>query len=277
MSWQPWPELIGEGYALGLNYADHAREAALAAQPVVFRKSCRPAPGATEVCLPSRSAIYEKALALDPALCARLRLTPASIWPGLDSEVELGLILREDYDGRCDGLPALGYFLANDISLRGLQLMGEGSDEPLKFWQAAKSFPGFLPVSAQLWVAEPAWPDWPDWPDWRLRCAVRGRWRQDASLQQMLLSPRQLLDAVMQTAGRPLRAGDWILSGTPAGVALRLSARQRRWARYLPASLRVRAAWQLQKRRSGYLHVGDELEMRLEDWPALHCRIVAAP
>jgi len=86
----------------------------------------------------------------------RLRTDFGDLSTLLDYEVELGFVLLEDIaNGQLLAdhfVPPLGYFIANNLSARNVALLGEGTDMRYEYWGVSKSFPGFLPMSDQIWM-----------------------------------------------------------------------------------------------------------------------------
>lgn len=260
----------GRVFALGLTYADHLRETGEKPQdPVVFMKHCRPLPPTqTTVFTPPTPALRAAIARLEPALATWLDGRFATLPPLLDYEVELGILLRQDVSLQQlqDPVfaPQIGFFIANDLTARSVQIAGEGAAHKLDFWSAAKSFADFLPVGDTLWC--PHTPQLTYWPALTLQTRVNGQLRQSAHTSHLLYTPRQLLQrAAHHAPGGQLRQGDLILTGTPAGVALRVPAWKRRVAALLPRRLRIAAAIRSNQHHSAFLRPGDVLECSA-DW-----------
>ena len=180
----------GKVVGIGLNYRDHAAEARvpLPSEPVVFLKA------PTSVCGPADS----------------IRMLPQSVTT--DYEVELGVVLgrllRDERDpGRAMAAVA-GYVLAHDVSDRALQLERGGT------WTKGKSADTFCPVGP--WLVTPD--ELGDPQDVRLRLAVNGDVRQDGWTQDMIFTGAEIL--CYASGLMTLEAGDLVVTGTPAGVAM---------------------------------------------------------
>jgi 2-keto-4-pentenoate hydratase/2-oxohepta-3-ene-1,7-dioic acid hydratase in catechol pathway len=182
----------GKVVGIGLNYRDHAAEAGmpLPAEPVVFLKSPTSVSGPTDdvVMLPGSTTT--------------------------DYEVELGVVLGRDLRGECDPDRALsavaGYLLAQDVSDRALQLERGGT------WTKGKSADTFCPLGPWLVTPDELGPLGVGGV--RLRLTVDGDLRQDGSPSDMVFGIGELL---CYTSGlMTLEAGDVVLTGTPAGVAM---------------------------------------------------------
>jgi 2-keto-4-pentenoate hydratase/2-oxohepta-3-ene-1,7-dioic acid hydratase in catechol pathway len=81
-----------------------------------------------------------------------------------------------------------------------------------------KSLPGFLPVGDRVWIPSRAVAD--SWLCVELRTEVNGEVRQSASSSDIVVGPREILAGVAERLGLAgFQAGDWIITGTPPGVA----------------------------------------------------------
>lgn len=177
---------------VGLNYADHAREAGMEApsEPILFMKAPNSISGpADEVRMPRGSA-------------------------KLDWEVELGVVIGRRADGvsRDDALDhVLGYCVVNDLSARDWQLEGTGQ------WVKGKSFPGAGPVGP--WVVTRD--DIPDPGALRIGLQVDGEDRQSGSTATMIFDVPTLVAEASKYM--TLEPGDLIATGTPPGVGMGMS------------------------------------------------------
>src|SRR5450631_4011503 len=180
---------IGKFIAIGLNYADHAKEAGLPipAEPPMFTKaiSCLSGPN-DDVMLP------KDALKGD--------------W-----EVELGLIIGRTtrYVSEADALDSVaGYVLVNDVSERAFQ-MERGTQ-----WDKGKGCDTFGPVGP--WLVTPDEVGDPQTLEMFLN--LNGRRMQNGNTRKMIFPVRQLIAYVSRFM--TLYAGDLLISGTPPGVGL---------------------------------------------------------
>ncbi len=255
----PWPSRI---LALGLTYRDHLRETGTRPpkEPVVFEKPARTwLPKGAEVAIPGDAEMLEALEALDPGVSrglARFGFLPAM----MDYEVELGLMLLEPL--RVEELdrasPRLGFFLANDLTARTCQVLGEGAPDPFAFWAVAKGFTGFLPVSDSLWIPKDAGLD--AWPVVPLSLSVNGERRQDGSTRDLCYSPREMLRAAAKYLGGNLPQGLALVTGTPAGVAMQVPAWKRRVAdRLFDRYGKLGAAFDGYAKGTRFLRAGDRI------------------
>ncbi|MEC3975476.1 fumarylacetoacetate hydrolase family protein [Amycolatopsis sp. H20-H5] len=131
-----------------------------------------------------------------------------------DWELELAAVIgREAFRvDRADALSHVaGYTIANDLTTRDLVFRKDmpeiGSD-----WFRAKNAPGFTPLGPWLVPAEFV----EEHP--RITLRLNGELMQDESTKDMLFDVAALVSAASQTT--PLRPGDVVLTGSPAGNGL---------------------------------------------------------
>jgi 2,4-didehydro-3-deoxy-L-rhamnonate hydrolase len=180
---------IGKFIAIGLNYADHAKEANLPipTEPPMFTKaiSCLNGPN-DEVMLPKDS---QKG----------------------DWEVELGIILGRTarYVSEEDALDLVaGYVLANDVSERAFQL------ERGTQWDKGKGCDTFGPIGPWLVTADEVG----DPQNLEMFLNLNGRRMQTGNTRRMIFPVRQLIAYVSRFM--TLSAGDLLITGTPPGVGM---------------------------------------------------------
>lgn len=180
---------IGKFIGIGLNYADHAKEAKLPipTEPPMFTKaiSCLSGPD-DDVMLPRGSL--------------------KSDW-----EVELGVVIGRTarYVTEEAALDAVaGYVLANDVSERAFQ-MERGTQ-----WDKGKGCDTFGPVGP--WLVTPD--ELGDPQNLDMFLDLNGQRMQSGNTQRMIFPVRHLIAYVSQFM--TLYAGDLIITGTPPGVGL---------------------------------------------------------
>ncbi|HSR96888.1 MAG TPA: fumarylacetoacetate hydrolase family protein [Kofleriaceae bacterium] len=230
----PWPE-VSAIVALGLTYGDHARETGQkvdpSAPPTSFTKHARAfAPGAATVAVPDSAAILAALDEVEPGLAAQLRERMPLVPAVMDYEGELAVVALDAIDD--EALAAgvaqpLGLAAANDLTARVCQALGETTERPLDYWACAKSFPRFLPLAPQVWAPAGGLAQL---PELTIETRVNGERRQQASTKILMYSLAAIVRAARAQLGRPLARGDLILTGTPAGVGLRMSPIRRRVA-----------------------------------------------
>jgi 2-keto-4-pentenoate hydratase/2-oxohepta-3-ene-1,7-dioic acid hydratase in catechol pathway len=180
---------IGKFIAIGLNYADHAKEANLAipAEPPMFTKaiSCLSGPN-DDVMLPKDSVKG-------------------------DWEVELGVVLGRTarYVSEERALETVaGYVLANDVSERAFQL------EHGTQWDKGKGCDTFGPVGPWLVTADEVGEP----QNLQMFLNINGQRKQTGNTQGMIFSVRQLITYVSRFM--TLYPGDLLITGTPPGVGM---------------------------------------------------------
>jgi len=180
---------ISKFVAIGLNYADHAAEAGMAAptEPIVFMKATTCIQGPDDA----------------------LRLPPGS--RKTDWEVELGVVIGR-VARRVPAERALahvaGYCVVNDVSEREWQLERGGT------WDKGKGFDSFGPLGPWLVSAHEV----RDPQALGLWLDVNGQPRQRGSTATMIFGVAQLVSYVSRCM--TLLPGDVIATGTPPGVGM---------------------------------------------------------
>jgi 2-keto-4-pentenoate hydratase/2-oxohepta-3-ene-1,7-dioic acid hydratase in catechol pathway len=178
---------IGKFIAIGLNYADHAREAGLEPppEPIFFTKaiSCLTGPN-------------------DPVMIPKdSRKT--------DWEVELGVIIGKTcrYVEQTDALSHVaGYVLANDVSERAFQ------KELGSQWDKGKGCDTFGPVGP--WLVTPD--EVPDCQALDMFLDVNGKRMQTGNTSTMIFPVAECIAYVSRFI--TLHPGDLLITGTPPGV-----------------------------------------------------------
>ncbi|PXW95460.1 2-keto-4-pentenoate hydratase/2-oxohepta-3-ene-1,7-dioic acid hydratase in catechol pathway [Sphaerotilus hippei] len=184
----PWAGL-GKFIAIGLNYADHAAEAGMAApaEPVVFTKAASCAVGCEHpVVLPQGSV--------------------KSDW-----EVELGVVIgsRARCVSEADALRHVaGYCTINDLSEREYQLERGGS------WDKGKGCDTFGPIGPWLVTADEVG----DPQNLAMWLDVNGVRKQTGNTRTMIFTVAQIVSYLSRFM--TLEPGDVITTGTPPGVGM---------------------------------------------------------
>jgi 2-keto-4-pentenoate hydratase/2-oxohepta-3-ene-1,7-dioic acid hydratase in catechol pathway len=181
-----WPSKI---IAVGLNYADHAREANLEipSTPMIFAK-------------------YPNSLLAHEGI---IRYRDDSTRQ-LDYEAELAVIIgrRTSCVGREDALRCVfGYTVCNDVSARDAQFAD-------KQFTRGKSFDTFCPLGPWVVTADEV----ADPQSLRIWGIVNGTVVQDSSTSEMIFPIADVIAYLSQVI--TLEPGDVIATGTPAGVGM---------------------------------------------------------
>lgn len=178
-------------FALGLNFACHAREVKLPHPRFPIPFLLNPA----SIVGPD-----------DDVMVPRCAQEPLEV----DFEAELTVVIGHQ---RCKDVSAeealdyvCGYTVANDVSARRWQGKKGGGQ-----WSRAKSFDTFTPVGPALLLGGGT-----SVADRAIRCEVNGVAHQDGSTRDMIFSVEELVSFLSQ--GTTLLPGSIILTGTPAGV-----------------------------------------------------------
>ena len=180
---------VGKFICIGLNYADHAKEAGMEVppEPVIFMKAT------SAICGPT-----------DPILLPRGSVKT-------DWEVELAVVIgkKAKYVELEDAMSYVaGYAASNDISERAYQLEGSGH------WTKGKSCDSFGPLGPYLVTKD----EIPDPQKLSMWLSVNGQKMQDGSTSTMVYGVAFLVHYISQFMS--LMPGDIISTGTPPGVGL---------------------------------------------------------
>ncbi|HEX9043236.1 MAG TPA: fumarylacetoacetate hydrolase family protein [Trebonia sp.] len=176
-----------QAFGIGLNYADHAGESAMALpdRPLVFPKFSTSIAGPNEPVATSSAS--------------------------LDWEAELVVVIGTDcYEVAAqDALSVIaGYTVGQDLSDRVVQFEGGANAQ----FGLGKSAPGFGPVGPWVVSAD----ELGTAAKLDIRCDVDGVTKQSSSTEHLIFDVPALV-AYLSSRVR-LRAGDLIFTGTPAGV-----------------------------------------------------------
>jgi len=180
---------------LGLNYAAHARESALAR--------------GRDVKLPEAPVIFTKAPTTVNGPFADVPVDRGAT-SQVDWEVELGVIIGRTgrniaADRALDHV--FGYTAINDVTARDLQ------QRHVQFFKG-KSLDGFCPMGPMVVTAD----EFGDPQGKRLTCRVNGVVKQDGSTSDMIFPVRSIIEWLSR--GLTIEAGDIIATGTPEGVGM---------------------------------------------------------
>lgn len=173
--------------AVGLNYADHARESGIEppADPVIFAKA------------PSSI--------IGPDEPIRYRQTDTA---EVDYEAELAVVIGTTTRGVevSEALDRIfGYLVCNDVSARDAQF-SDGQ------WVRGKSFDTFCPLGPWITTTDEV----PDPQSLGIWCRVNGATLQDSSTKEMIFGVAEIISYLSRSM--TLMPGDVIATGTPVGV-----------------------------------------------------------
>lgn len=249
-------------FCQGLNYSDHRAEGgmdegSLDEENLIFTKA------PSSICGPNDDIVRPQGCEL------------------LDYEIELGIVLGKDLHGKTsvledqlsDWVGAL--ILANDVSARDVSF---GS--PAMQWFRGKSQRTFCPLGPVLYLMDAD--DFAALYSLKLTLSLNDEIKQQSTTEQLIHKPAKTLSDISEFAD--LNAGDCVLTGTPGGVQLQMTAKTG-----LAIIMNMRndekrrrklTAAQLQT--NPYLQPGDQLELTIRstdgsiDLGTQRNRIVAA-
>lgn len=177
----------------------------------------------------------------------------------LDYEVELALVLGARTRSAVEVGPndladyVAGVCIANDVSARDVQI-------PQMQFHKGKSYRTFCPMGPVLALLESD--EMHQLDEMLLTLTVNGERRQHDHTGNLVFKPAETLTEYSQVSD--FDPGDVILTGTPAGCALRIpSPVAVRVAALLPEKAKWKAFLAAQAKRSQYLAPGDIVESRI--------------
>ena len=178
---RPWSFI-----AVGLNYADHARETGqeIPTEPILFNKL------GNSICGPNDDVIYPKNS------------------DRMDWELEIAFVIgkRARYVEEKDAMDYVaGYTICNDVSERRFQMKRNGQ------WMKGKCAETFGPLGPWLVTTDEVDP-----ANLAMELKINGETRQKGSTSTMIFSIPYLVAYITQFC--VLEAGDVITTGTPPGV-----------------------------------------------------------
>ena len=179
----------GNFIAIGLNYHDHAQEAGMPVpkEPIIFNKAPNCISGPYDVIMLPKGSVKG------------------------DWEIEIAIIIGTggSYIKEADAIDHIaGYCVANDVSEREYQIERSGQ------WTKGKGSPTFGPLGPWLVTTDEV----PDPQNLALWLDVNGVRQQSGHTSKMIFGIKHLVSYVSEFMR--LDAGDVIVTGTPAGVAL---------------------------------------------------------
>ena len=194
----PIPRPLQDVLCLGLNYADHAREAS------GFSKDAFGLELAAPIFFSKRVGYSQGTNAPIPA--------HRDLTAQLDYENELAVVIGRDVENIAEeevGSCIFGYTVLNDVSAREVQTRH-------KQWYFGKSLEGFCPMGPCLVTAD----EIPYPPALRIRTTLNGVVMQESRTDYLIHSIGEIVSTLSR--GMVLRAGTIIATGTPKGVLMGL-------------------------------------------------------
>lgn len=192
----PIPRPMQDVLCLGLNYADHAKEAS------GFSKGAFGLELAAPIFFSKRVAWSQGTGAVIPA--------HRDLTAQLDYENELAVVIGRDADHISEAEVRdciFGYTVLNDVSAREVQTRH-------KQWYFGKSLEGFCPMGPCLVTADEfSYP-----PALRIYTTLNGKIMQESRTDCLIHSIDEIVSVLSQ--GMVLRAGTIIATGTPKGVLM---------------------------------------------------------
>lgn len=195
----PIPDPERDVVCLGLNYREHAAEAARADNKYDQQRG---------------EAVYFSKR-VDRAVAPGEKINGHfDICDKLDYEAELAVVIgkdAKDVPAAEAGRYILGYTILNDVSARNLQTK-HGQ------WYFGKSLDGFTPIGPWIVTSDEFGQDL----SLGIRCFVNGEERQNSNTGNMIFDIHYIIEELSR--GMTLQAGTIISTGTPSGVALGMKA-----------------------------------------------------
>lgn len=186
---QQSPDPVGKIICVGRNYAEHAKELnnPIPSQPILFFKP--------------ESAVVDMN---QPLVIPQQQ-------GSVHHELEIALLIGEEIsaassDQACQAIAAVG--LGLDLTLREVQAQLKEKGHP---WERAKAFDGSCPLSPFVSIDKIA-----DLKNIPLQLVRNGKIQQQGNSGEMLFPIVDLVAHISQFF--TLKAGDIVLTGTPAGV-----------------------------------------------------------
>ncbi len=172
----------------------------------------------------------------------------------LDYEIELGLVMKTKIRGSVQVSEenlheyVAGIIITNDVSARDVQFT-EGQ------WFKGKCYRTFCPAGPFMY-----WLDSEEVPQIHhldLKLWVNGELRQSANTEQLLYKPEETIEEL--SGMMDFDPGDLLLTGTPGGVALKLTGEQFEQLTnpFLPSDKKLDLVLESQAGNKSYLKNGD--------------------
>ncbi len=260
-------------YGVGLAYANHINEIAADFNPdmdaPIFKKNTVSVVNTnSHVTIPTQSELLQAVEKLDPSIGATLKDKDITLLPLLDYEAEMAFVLLEsitDEELNSPGfIPKIGFLVTNDLSARGIAILGEGQVNRHDYWGVSKSHPGFFPVNGDIWIPNQHQKN--AIPCVTLTTYVDDELRQKENTRNLVYTPAQMIKFVHNKyPASGMNKGDIILTGTPGGVTLNIPRWKSRLATLIGLDrFQKLAINQKKKNADAYLKAGDEVQISAE-------------
>lgn len=178
----------------------------------------------------------------------------------LDYEVELGLVIGKDiteattFNEEKLEQHVVALVIGNDVSARDVQV------PQMQFFKG-KSYRSFCPLGPVLCLLEPGEIEHVHNLDLKLQ--VNDETRQDDNTENLVFKPCETLSEFSQVSD--MRVGDVVLTGTPAGCALRIpSPLITKFSALLPEPTKWKMFVKMQSKNPRYLQEGDVVKTSIK-------------
>lgn len=179
----------------------------------------------------------------------------------LDFELEVGLLMHRDAPNR------FGYFLVNDMTDRGVQVMNYSEKHPAPGFAKAKGFDGALRAGPLLVVADASL-----WPRLTASLSLNGEVRQTLDAADCKLDPERYHREVFErTSTKPWAV---VATGTSGGTLFRVPRTGEKIRAFIKGGLSMNRAKHAWLRSLRFLLPGDELELQSPLLGRSHARLV---
>ena len=197
----------------------------------------------------------------------------------MDYEVELGIIALEEISksqlADPEYSPRLAYFLANDLQSLTFGVLGSGAESESKYFDAKGSFPGFLPISKNMWVPKSENAKSTLCID--MKTLVNSTIRQQENTKNRIYSNKEILGFVLTKFNKETIAkGTAIITGSPAGVANNAARWKRRLGKLLGMSSldKLSSVFDATKTDNKFLQPGDIVEIEAAPFGSIRTEVI---
>ena len=167
----------------------------------------------------------------------------------LDYELEIGLLMHRNAPGR------FGYFLANDLTDRGVQVENYDAKDPAPGFGKAKSFEGALRAGPLLAIGDAS-----AWPMMSASLKLNGEVRQTLSAENCRLDPEQVHGELF--ADHPDESWLVVATGTSAGTLFRVPQTREKLKALVAGKFSMKRAGQVWLNSLRFLIPGDKIVLQ---------------